>query len=48
MPYKIKKSGLGYKVFSKSGNALSKKSLPLERAKKQLNAVNIAYKIRNI
>lgn len=46
MPYKVKKSGAGYKVYSQSGKPLSKKPLSLSRAKKQLTAVNIAYAMK--
>lgn len=43
MPFHLKKSGRGYKVFSITGKPLSKKPLPKERAIKQLQAVNIHY-----
>lgn len=45
MPYHIRKQPKKqlYKVYSESGTPLSKKGLPLARAKKQLTAVNIAY-----
>jgi hypothetical protein len=43
MPYSLERVGKGYKVFSQSGTPLSKKPLPLSRAKRQLTAVNIAY-----
>jgi len=43
MPYSLERVGRGWKVFSQSGRALSNKPLGLERAKKQLTAVNIAY-----
>jgi hypothetical protein len=44
MPYKIRKLPKQqlYKVYGERGNPLSKKGLPLARAKKQLTAVNLS------
>lgn len=42
MPYQIKPYKTGYRVYAEDGKALSKKPLPLTRAKKQLTAVNIS------
>lgn len=40
MPYKIKKSGKGYKVCKKrGGKCFSKKPIPKKRAKAQLRAI---------
>lgn len=40
MPYKIRKSGKGYKVFKKNGSkSFSKKALPKKRAVAQLKAI---------
>lgn len=42
MPYEIKKSGTGYKVFKKnSKKAFSKKSMSLAKAKRQYVALNL-------
>jgi len=46
MPYKIKKApgrNLYWVITEQDGRHLSKDPLPLEQAKKQLAAVNIAY-----
>lgn len=46
MPYKIKKApgrNLYWVIAEQDGRHLSKDPLPLEQAKKQLTAVNIAY-----
>lgn len=42
MPYQIRRSGIGYKVFSQSGTPLSKKPLSLLRAQKQKIAATLS------
>ena len=45
MPYKIKKSGTGFKVCKKTGKkCFSKKPMPKKRAKAQLAAIQIHSK----
>jgi hypothetical protein len=40
MPYAVRKSGSGYKVFNKeSGKSYSKKPLPKDRAQAQMRAI---------
>lgn len=45
MPYSIKKSGSGFKVFKKgTGKSFSKKPMTKEKAKKQVAALHINVK----
>jgi hypothetical protein len=45
MPYSIRKSNAGFKVFNKkTGHAFSKKPMSKEKAKKQVAALHINVK----